>query len=270
MIAASMRYGTGLAAGVDPADGRDDCRARGHALSEPVGGQRGPRRVGFAAAAAGNPGCRRARRSGLVGQHQTVRRREQPIAERLLPESPSCEERARTAAVIVAAWEARLGAGAPPMWPLPASATARFARQADGRGSTAARGDGQFGNAAGQVRRSWLRQQPCSHPSPPEESAPAALVEVEATRSGSRLPRQSVPLPSGSMARPSPRGAAPGAGWAARQSAVAHRVDDRRAPDARRGGLDRCLHPRGGAADDGGRRDLRSWSDSRIASRPPG
>jgi len=46
------------------------------------------------------------------------------VAERLLPESPSCEERARTAAVIVAAWEARLRAGAPPMWPLPAPAAA--------------------------------------------------------------------------------------------------------------------------------------------------
>jgi len=46
------------------------------------------------------------------------------IAERLLPDSPSCEERARTAAVIVAAWEARLRAGAPPMWPLPAPAPA--------------------------------------------------------------------------------------------------------------------------------------------------
>ena len=46
------------------------------------------------------------------------------VAEKRLPESPACEERAQAAAVIVAAWEAHLRAGAAPMWPLPASSPA--------------------------------------------------------------------------------------------------------------------------------------------------
>jgi hypothetical protein len=41
----------------------------------------------------------------------------QVIAEKRLPGSPSCQERARAAAVIVAAWEAHLRAGAAPAWP---------------------------------------------------------------------------------------------------------------------------------------------------------
>jgi hypothetical protein len=48
----------------------------------------------------------------------------QLLAERRVPPSPSCAERARAAAVIVAAWEAHLRAGAAPMWPLPPGAPA--------------------------------------------------------------------------------------------------------------------------------------------------
>src|SRR4051812_33838186 len=44
-----------------------------------------------------------------------------PSAARGLPPPSSCAERARAAAVIVAAWEAHLRAGATPMWPLAAT-----------------------------------------------------------------------------------------------------------------------------------------------------
>ena len=59
----------------------------------------------------------------LIGDDQRVELKlasasGEPIAEKALPESASCAERARSAAVIVAAWEVRLHPGLQPDLPL--------------------------------------------------------------------------------------------------------------------------------------------------------